>query len=345
MGAMTKVMNKIRADEPDVAAAPPELAAALPLEAAPTPPVPELSAADMAALTSGFVADAPAPSASPVAEAAPPAAPARTFVPDESIGLPLPATVAPSVARAPERLPLDPTIQAWAPERVDPVIVAFHDRYSAVCEQYRSVRARLLAMNTSRVPQVLAITSAIPEEGKSVSTANLGLIMGEGGEHRILIVDADFRRTSLARMLGVPSTPGFADVIRGECTLAEALHATPFPNLKILPAGKVADKSYGELLGHPGTKTVLDGLRAMFDYTFVDTPPVATVSDVCLIAPHCDGVLLVVQMCRTPEPTVQQAVRTLQASNVRIIGTLLSRFRERGAGYYDRYYYSSYYYR
>jgi receptor protein-tyrosine kinase len=230
----------------------------------------------------------------------------------------------------------------WDPQRVDPVVVAFHDRYSAHCEQYRSVRARLLTMNAQRTPQVIAVTSSIPEEGKSVSTINLSLVMAEGGEHRILIVDADFRRTSIARMLGVPSEPGFAEVLRGDVSLADALQPTPYPNLKVLAAGHVKDKAYGDLLGGPSTAAALEQFREAFDYTFTDTPPITTVSDVCLLAPHCNGAIMVIEMRRTPEPTVQQAVRTLQANNVKVLGCLLSRYRDRGTGYYEHYY-SSYY--
>jgi receptor protein-tyrosine kinase len=227
---------------------------------------------------------------------------------------------------------------------VDPAIIAFHDRYSAISEQYRSVQARLLTMNTARVPQVIAVTSAIPEEGKSVSAVNLSLVMAEGGEHRILLADGDFRRTCIARMLGIPDKPGLAEVLSGEVSLNEALQSTPLPNLKVLPAGKVRDSAYAELLGGPATATVLSDLRSAFDYTFLDTPPITTVSDVCLLAPRCDGAMIVIQMRRTPEPTVQQAVRALQANNVKVIGCILSRFQERGAGYYERYY-SYYYYR
>ena len=230
----------------------------------------------------------------------------------------------------------------WNPKRVDPVVVAFHDRYSANCEQYRSVRARLLTMNSSRSQQVLAITSSVPEEGKSVSTINLGMVMAEGGEHHILVVDADFRRTSIARMLGIPCKPGLANLLNGEVTLEEAVQPTPFPNLKLLPAGEVRNKAYGDLLGGPAVTAALDECRTAFDYTFVDTPPVTTVSDVCLLAPYCDGAIMIVEMRRTPEPTVQQAVRTLQANNVKVLGCLLSRFRDRGSGYYEHYY-SSYY--
>lgn len=239
-------------------------------------------------------------------------------------------------------LPADGQTVEWDARRVDPVITAFHNRFTAICEQYRSIRARLLTMNTARTHQVIAITSSVPEEGKSVSTINLGLIMAEGGEHRILIADADFRRTSLARMVGITPRPGLADVLSGEATLAEAVQPSPLPNLHVLPAGQVRNGAYGELLGATNTAAVVAALRVRYDYVFLDTPPVTTVSDVCLLAPHADGALLVIEMRRTPEPTVQIAVRSLQANNVRILGCILSRFREHSGRYYDHYY--SYYY-
>lgn len=237
---------------------------------------------------------------------------------------------------------LDPTTVAWEASRIDPSVIMFHDRYSAVCERYRAVRARLLTMNADAGSQAIAVTSGVPEEGKSVTTANLGLVMAEGGDLRIVIVDADFRRRSIARMLSLENGPGFAEVLRREAQLTDVLRPTPFPNLKILPAGEVANNAYGELLGGPHTSAVMDELRASFDYIFMDTTPVTTVSDVSLLAPFCDGALIVIEMNRTPEPTVQQAVQTLQANNVKILGAILSRFADRGARSYDPYY--SYYY-
>jgi receptor protein-tyrosine kinase len=229
----------------------------------------------------------------------------------------------------------------WPPAQVDEAIVAFHSRHSGVCEQYRGLRARLLSMNPTRTAQVIAITSAVPEEGKSVSALNLALIMAEGGEQRVLLADADFRRTSIARMLGIRGAPGLADVLRGERPAA-AVQPSPWPNLKILPAGKVPQDNYGELLGSSSTAAVLDEFRSAFDYTFLDTPPITTVSDVCSLTPQCDGAIVVIRMRATAEPTVQQAVRTLQANHIKVLGAILSRFEKRGPGYYDYYDYSEY---
>ncbi|MFQ5806471.1 MAG: CpsD/CapB family tyrosine-protein kinase [Phycisphaerae bacterium] len=231
----------------------------------------------------------------------------------------------------------------WDMNKLDQALVAFHDRYSAVSEQYRSLRARLLNMNPQNAHQVIAITSSLPQEGKSVTTLNLGMVMAEGNERQVLIADADFRRASIARMLGIDAQPGLAELIRGAAQLLDVLRPTPLPNLKVITAGATGDKKYGELIGASATRAILAQLRERFDYTFLDTPPVNTVSDLSMLAPHCDGAMLMIEMRRTSEPTVQEAVRTLQTTNVKILGCILSRYDNQRSHYYERYY--SYYYR
>jgi len=262
--------------------------------------------------------------------------------PREELSAPVSAFVEePPVAAATPSVPgtpLDGQTASWDRQQIDPAVIAFHDRYSPICERYRAVRARLMNVNGQRRPQLLVVTSSVPQEGKSVSTLNLGLIMAEGGEHRILIADADLRRPSLAQLLGVSGKPGLADVLRGGIGLEEALQPTPMRNLRFLPAGDTNGDGCAELLGSSGLAATLKELRTRFDYVLLDTPPVTTVSDVCLLGPWCDGAIVVVRMCRTPEPAVQRAVRTLRANKVAVLGCLLSHARDNGAegdyGYY-----------
>ncbi|MBN2446001.1 MAG: CpsD/CapB family tyrosine-protein kinase [Phycisphaerae bacterium] len=227
----------------------------------------------------------------------------------------------------------------WDTPRVDPAVVTFHNRYASICEQYRSLRARLLSMNPDNQHQVLAVTSAVPEEGKSVTTVNLAIALAEGGEQHVVMVDMDLRRSSLARMLGQRSSPGVADVLRGEVRMEDVVRPTPYPNLKLIAAGNVTDNNYGEVFASPGLRDLLDTMRTSFNYCLLDTPPVTTVSDVNMLGPSCDGALLVIEMGRTPEPAVQVAVRSLQTNNVNILGCVLGRFRDERSHYYDRYYY------
>lgn len=226
----------------------------------------------------------------------------------------------------------------WDSGELNGALVVLRERYSAVSEQYRSLRARLLNMNPDHLHQVLAVTSSLPQEGKSVTAINLGIALAEGNERRVVIADADFRRASISRLLPVRDRPGLAELMRGTATLDEVLQPTPLPNLKVIAAGATDDKQYEQLVGTSASQTVLGELRRRFDCTLLDTPPVNTVSDVCMLAPHCDGALLVIEMQRTPEPTVQEAVRSLQTTGVKILGCVLSRYSNPRGYYYDRYY-------
>ena len=97
----------------------------------------------------------------------------------------------------------------------------------------RSLRARLTALNTTGENQTIVITSSIPKEGKSVTSLNLAWVISEIRHFRVLLIDGDFRRSSLAKMLGIAEYPGLADLLRGEARLEEVIRPTPLPNLQI----------------------------------------------------------------------------------------------------------------
>ncbi len=322
MGSMAEVMKKLRGDPGESSAAlPPTRDAETPVLEAPAEGIVDVVEPDL--VEAVMESDPPIP---------PPAEPVVAVS----------ATRFAAESHYSGDTPLPAETTNWDRARVDSAVVAFHDRYSSVCEQFRAVRARLLSMNAGRGPRVIAITSSMPREGKSVTTLNLGLVMAEGGEQRTLVVDADFRRASIGRMLGLPPAAGLAELIRGAAPLRDVLQPSPLPNLKIMTPGQQPGPGYAELFGASAAREALEQLRGAFDYVFLDMPPVNTVADVSLLAPHCDGVILVVEMRRTPEPAAQQAVRSLQANNVKILGCVLSRHDDRRKHYYDRY---SYYYR
>jgi capsular exopolysaccharide synthesis family protein len=261
-------------------------------------------------------------------EARPAAAPSRFAESAQAAGAKTSSFTAVEYAAAPARVDF-PDTQDWDPKLIDPAVVAFHARYSAECEQFRSIRARLLSMNGTANHLVLAITSSAPREGKSICALNLGLVMAEGGERRTLIVDADLRHSSISRMLGLEQSSGLTNVIRGISSIEESLCPTPLPNLKVLPAGARSEAGFSDLLNTQRLSQVFADLRNAFDYVFVDMPAVNTVADASVLGPQCDAALLVVEMQRTPEPLAQQAVRTLQANNVRIVGCIVTRHDDR----------------
>jgi capsular exopolysaccharide synthesis family protein len=205
----------------------------------------------------------------------------------------------------------------------------------------------LLSQNPRYEHRIIAITSAIPREGKSVTTLNLGCILAEIRHLRVVVVDADFRRSSLARMLNQPGSPGFAEVLRGEIPYSDAIRATPIPNLSFLPAGDMKNRPAAELLASAAAKPIFQRLEKEFHYVVVDTPPATTVTDIGIIGQYCAGVIIVIKVNYTDEQAAKKTVRLLQANNIPVLGCLLvGRDHSGGAlGYSGSYYryYSEYY--
>jgi len=202
-------------------------------------------------------------------------------------------------------------------------LVPFFEPSSLVTEQYRSLRTRLLSQNPQYEHRVLAITSPVPKEGKSVTTLNLGCIFAEIRHLKVLVVDGDFRRSSLAQMLNQPNGPGLAEVLNGDCTYDEVLRDTPIPNLKFLPAGSTKKRSAAELLTEAVSKPIFKRMQKEFHYTIVDTPPATTVTDVGIIGQMCSGVIMIVRLHRTHAAAAKRAVRLLQVNNIPIIGCMI----------------------
>jgi capsular exopolysaccharide synthesis family protein len=226
-------------------------------------------------------------------------------------------------------------------------LVPYYEPTSLISEQYRSLRTRLLSQNPNYEHRVLAITSAAPREGKSVSTLNLGCTMAEIRHLRVLVVDGDFRRSSLARMLNQNDHPGLAEVLSGSVRYEDVIRKTPVPNLFFVPAGTTRDRSAAEILTAPTAKEAFRRMRHDFHYTIIDTPPATTVTDVGIIGQMCDGVVVIVRLNRTHEALAKRAVRLLQANNVPILGALAigrdSSGSRYGYGYGYGYYYHRYY--
>src|SRR5439155_25287331 len=123
---------------------------------------------------------------------------------------------------------------------VHPSLVTVTDRASTIAEQYRAVRTWLLSRIAPGERPCLAITSSVPREGKSVTTANLAVVLAEVRHMQVLAVDCDLRQGSLSRLFNLPMKAGLADVLSGRTSLADAILRTPIGNLSVLPAGSCA---------------------------------------------------------------------------------------------------------
>jgi capsular exopolysaccharide synthesis family protein len=172
-------------------------------------------------------------------------------------------------------------------------ILPFDGSHWKAGEQYRILRTKIV--HHPAVPRVIVISSAGPSDGKSVTAVNLAGVLALKSEARVLLIDADFRRSTVCNHLGFTSTPGLAEVLTTERRFTDAMvRAQQIPNLHIMPAGEsVANPA--ELLDSPRWKALIAFVRAEFEYVIIDSPPIGAVADYELIQAVSDGAILVLR--------------------------------------------------
>src|SRR5437773_7983081 len=140
-------------------------------------------------------------------------------------------------------------------------------------ESYRNLRSSLLYMTeATERPKTILVTSSVPDEGKSVTAANLAITIAHAGS-RVLLVDADLRKGVLHRRFGLAAEPGVSEALAKGLNWAEATQPTKVPNLSLLARGAITHRS-SELFIQPVTEKFLKDASEKYDYLIVDTAPV-----------------------------------------------------------------------
>lgn len=207
-----------------------------------------------------------------------------------------------------------------APSVLNPLLVAATEPTSAAAEQYRVLRTRLESVDEGRRPQLVLVTSPRIGDGKTMTSANLALTMAQEFQQKVVLVEADLRRPSLAAHFGVRPEPGLVDVLVGAATLDDALTLVPDQPLVLLPAGLTPGRAT-DLLASSMMQRVVAALRARFSRIVVDTPPVG-LADTQVLSRMADGVLVVVRAGMTPRPAVERALATVDRQ--RLIGVVVN---------------------
>lgn len=203
-------------------------------------------------------------------------------------------------------------------------IVCFHDPSSPVGEQYKIMRTNIQALKYTKGYKTFAITSSIHNEGKTVSSINLAMSMAHDlNSKSVLLVDADMRKGKIAKYLGLSSSPGLSEILKGEVEPEAAFVSINVDNLTIIPSGKVP-KNPSELLGSKKMAGLIELFKTQFDYIFIDAPPVMPLTDACLIGPLCDGIIMVVQAGRTQRDLVRHSEGRLNQARAKTLGYILT---------------------
>lgn len=193
---------------------------------------------------------------------------------------------------------------------------------SSTAESLRSLRSGLTLSGVGRKLKVLSMTSALPGEGKSYLVYNLGLAFAATGL-KVLIIDADLRRSRQHALFRVAREDGLADVLAGLKSLDDAVVPHPAePNLALLPAGRHSPLA-SELLGSDELGKVIEAARRQFDLVFLDTAPVLAVADAILVGTYCDGLIGVLRAGRTSRKALRRFVQTLTRNRMHILGMVI----------------------
>lgn len=247
-----------------------------------------------------------------------------------------------SVKSQPVEIPIEPTARlgAIAPAgrvQIDPHIVAAADSSSPIAEQYRILRTNLQSLRLRPGPKTIVITSAVHGEGKSVTSINLALTLARQENLRVVLVDADMRKGSIHKWLGLGEfEEGLSSTLLRGGELNGSVVRLKEPPLTVLPCGSYPEHP-AELLESSSMKKVLASLREQFDVIVIDAPPVLPVADPGILAALADGVLLVVRAGKTQRKTVLQAQNLLKQMKANILGSVLTHMEYYLPGYY-RYY-------
>ena len=213
---------------------------------------------------------------------------------------------------------------------------------SQMAESYRALRTSLLLSNLGAPPKVIMITSALPQEGKTTTSINCAVVLAQKGI-RVLLIDADLRRPSIHKTLGMGPRSGLSNVLTGSATLQQAITRSPvLPNLSVLPAG-TPPPNPAELLASTNMRDVLEELRGQYDHIVVDTPPTLSVTDAVVLSPRADAIVLVIRSGHTTKQALRRSRDVLLQVNAKVSGVLLNAVDLSSPDYYYYYEYKSKY--
>lgn len=211
------------------------------------------------------------------------------------------------------------------------------DPNSLFSESIRSVRTSVLLSAIDEHHRVVMVTSTVPSEGKTTIAINLAFALGQ--MKKVLLVDGDMRRPSLAKSLGgLDGARGLVDYLAEDATLEECIRPTDSPNVFVLTAGKNLSSPL-ELLSSQRFGETIAKVKDMFDMVIIDCPPLKPVSDSLVISRYANAVLYVVKADSTPHQLASAAIRRLHDIEAPLLGVILNQLDNKRTDRYGHYSY------
>jgi protein-tyrosine kinase len=226
------------------------------------------------------------------------------------------------VAQSPATSKASVAPQLTVPVSLDvPLLTRRDDNVARAAESYRILRTRILRLQASRGIRSIVFSSALPGDGKTLTTLNLGLCCSQLANLPVLIVDADFRTRGLTHLLGCTTAMGLSQFLSDRASTSEVLLKTNYPNLSVVPTG-AASTSPAELFATTKWKEFLDWAGATYRLILVDSPPVLPLTDFELISAACDGVVFVIRGGLTNREMIGRA--RAQLDSQKLLGSVFN---------------------
>ncbi len=213
-------------------------------------------------------------------------------------------------------------------------LVCLTDVDSPAAEAFRLLGVRLRHLRTKRELKSILITSAVPQEGKSLVAANLACTLASGAQQKVLLLEGDVRRPSLAHLFELPNVAGLCDYLKGDRSLTASLYHLEGPGIWFLPAGNKPGSPL-ELIESPQLPALMGKLNSWFDWIIIDSPPQLPFADTTVWSRVTDGILFVARRGTSEKRKLEKAVEALDRH--KLIGAVLN--SSNGTVDRDYYYY------
>lgn len=220
---------------------------------------------------------------------------------------------------------------------LDSRLVALFAENATASEQYKQLRTKILRSKRLYSHNAFLITSALPGEGKSVTAASLSISIAQGLQDTVLLVDADLRRPSIHKMLGIKMDYGLADCLAGKVSLEDVIYHTGIKKLSVIPAGRIP-RNPSELITSDNMSNLISEVKTRYQNRTVifDSPPVISITDSVVLGQKLDAVVLVIHAGKTPHEAITDTLNALSDTNV--LGAVLNHY-DSLAVYYRKYRY------
>jgi len=210
---------------------------------------------------------------------------------------------------------------------------------SPFTENYKAIRTALLLSAADQPPKRILISSAQPGEGKTVTAINLATAIAQS-EYKVLLIDADLRKSRVHKALGLHNSKGLSTYLAGASDM-DIIQQGPVPNLFVIPAGPVPPNP-SELLSSNRLNFMIRALSEEYDILIFDSPPLLSVTDALILSKVLDGTVIVAKAGKTVYDDVKHALKNLSDLNAHTLGVVINAFDTKKNEYYYRYY--NYYY-